>query len=114
LVKRRRQPFSITTNFSDVCIAFINKGLPIPLLIALIIGCAIFRIPQDQVASFTLKAINNLTAKLLDLILFFLWIITLIICYFKSKIMQKEIDRISTERNRLQNDSGSHIESSEE
>lgn len=83
------------------------------MLGALIILAAVFRIPKDQVKDFTLEALNFLKGDWLNLVLFFLWIITLVICNFRTKILKKEIDRISEARNKFQKIAGSITDSSE-
>ncbi len=111
--KRKRPALLARTNFSDVCIAFINKGFPVLLIIAGVIVIAIFNMPEDEVASFTLKAIETLSRGWLNLIFVFLWILTWVVYHYKVKMMQQELDRMTAERNVAQKQAGSNTESSE-
>ena len=87
--------------------------MPVPFFIAIIIVVAIFRMPANEVAPFTLKALDKFTRDWLNLILIFLWLLTMVVCYYRNKIMQDELDRMAAVRDEAQRQSGSNIESSE-
>jgi len=111
--KKRRPSMPAPTNFWDVAIALISKGLPIPILMAGIIIYAIFRMPQSDIRSFVLQSLSCFNPGWVQGTLFAILMAVIWIMREKLKLKQQEICRIAKERDKWQQVAGCTIESSD-